>query len=224
MFVRGARADGLPRAPLVRHRNHRLRLAGPGTPKRAPCVPTRAAGAASSAPTPASRWSWTPASAHEIVDALERERQRVRGAKPIGTSLQPMSRSTQRHRCVRGTARTRATTSGSAPLSLRRKRRAWPSWAPSSAVPRRRRVAEMTWFHVDADAGDTAAPGRGAGGSPGRRARFACRAESRGSATSSSGARRPVVALAEVFGRGAERFDRVIWISRGASIDSARGR
>ena len=81
-------------------------------------------------------------------------------------------------------------------------------------------VAEMTWFHVDADAGDTwLLRDAGLGGQP-----RAVRVDSFVDSNPDGGdvferLRGDAFALAEVFGRGAERFDRVDLDKPWGSID-----
>ena len=156
-----------------------------------------------------------PASVPEIVDALERERQRVGVVPPHPTfATQPSLRDCENQSNYQrlfalsdSEEKTRVPFVGAIVGPYR------------GADP----VAEMTWFHVDADAGDTwllrDAGLRGAA-CPGRCASIRLsigRWPDGGDVFERL--RGDAFALAEVFGRGAERFDRVDLDKPWGSID-----
>ena len=154
-----------------------------------------------------------PASVPEIVDALERERQRVVGwyhshptfaTQPSLRDCENQSNYQRLFALSDSEEKTRVPFVGAIVGPYR------------GADP----VAEMTWFHVDADAGDTwLLRDAGLGGQP-----RAVRVDSFVDSNPDGGdvferLRGDAFALAEVFGRGAERFDRVDLDKPWGSID-----
>jgi len=85
-------------------------------------------------------------------------------------------------------------------------------------------VAEMTWFHVDADAGDGVLRDAGLAGQP-KEVRVDRECLSKNDDGVFDRLRRDAFALADVFGSGAERFDRVDlykpWGSRSIATDES---
>jgi len=150
-----------------------------------------------------------PASVPEIVDALERSAQRVVGwyhSHPTFATSPSLrdceNQSNYQALFAAADARERVPFVGAIVGPYR------------GADP----VAEMTWFHVDADAGDGVLRDAGLGGQP-REVRVDhtdAVSETPPEKTGGDGGdgvldrlRRDAFALAEVFGGGAERFDRV---------------
>ena len=86
-------------------------------------------------------------------------------------------------------------------------------------------VAEMTWFHVDADAGDGVLRDAGLAGQP-KEVRVDRECLSKNDDGVFDRLRRDAFALADVFGSGAERFDRVDlykpWGSRSIATDEKK--
>ena len=159
-----------------------------------------------------------PASVPEIVDALERERQRVVGwyhSHPT-FATQPSLRD-----CENQSNYQRLFALSD---SESEKKKTRVPFVGAIVGPYRGAdpVAEMTWFHVDEDAEDTwLLRDAGLGGQP-RALRVDSVVDSNPEKKGGDVFERlrgDAFALAEVFGRGAERFDRVDLDKRWGSID-----
>ena len=161
-----------------------------------------------------------PASVPEIVDALERERQRVVGwyhSHPT-FATQPSLRDCENQ------SNYQRLFALSDSESEKKKTQTRMPFVGAIVGPYRGAdpVAEMTWFHVDEDAEDTwLLRDAGLGGQP-RALRVDSVVDSNPEKKGGDVFERlrgDAFALAEVFGRGAERFDRVDLDKRWGSID-----